>query len=133
MATKKYMSGGAKKYQLGGIAKAGKKIMRKAGKKVTKMMEGRTGTKAPTKSKVKKMAKKGKLGTGLAKAQKGGTMKAPKLRGRTITSPSGLTQRVTRKGAVKKNQGGGRPMSAKKIVKKISRSRKKGNNSPKSL
>tara|TARA_B100000902_G_C26418724_1_gene485777 strand:+ start:14 stop:487 length:474 start_codon:yes stop_codon:yes gene_type:complete len=73
MATKKYQSGGAKKYQLGGIAKAGKKVMRKAAKKVTKMMEGRTGTKAPTKSKVKKMVKKGTLGKGL-KMQKGGSM-----------------------------------------------------------
>ena len=121
MATKKYMSGGAKKYQFGGIKKAGKKIA----KKVTKMMEARTGTKTPTKAKVKRMAKKGKLGTGL-KMQKGGSMKAPKLRGRTVTSKSGLTQRVNRKGVVKKNQGGGRPMSAKKIVRKITRSRKKG-------
>ena len=125
MATKKYQSGGAKKYQLGGIARAAKKVMRKATKPVTKMMEGRTGKKTPTKSKVKRMAKKGTLGTGL-KMQKGGPMKVPKLRGRTVTSKSGLTQRVNRKGVVKKNQGGGRPMSAKKIVRKITRSRKKG-------
>ena len=38
---------------------------------------------------------------------------------KTVTSKSGLTQRVNRKGVVKKNQVGGRPMSAKKAVRKM--------------
>jgi hypothetical protein len=49
--------------------------------------------------------------------------KASKQRGRTVTSKSGLTQRVNRKGVVKKNQGGGRPMSAKKAIRKMTRKR----------
>ena len=51
--------------------------------------------------------------------------KMPKLRGRTITSPSGLTQRVTRKGAVKKNQGGGRAKPAKKLISKYAKTIKR--------
>lgn len=59
---------------------------------------------------------------GTAKTKKD-LKKAPKQRGRTVTSKSGLTQRVNRKGVVKKNQGGGRPMSAKKAIRKMTRKR----------
>jgi len=116
MATKKYQSGGAKKYQLGGIAKAGKKVMRKAAKKVTKMMEGRTGTKAPTKSKVKKMVKKGTLGKGL-KMQKGGSMTKVQKGGSMSKMQKGGSKTKMQKGGIKtKMQLGG---SMIKAVKKV--------------
>mgnify|MGYP003639268781 CR=1 FL=1 len=59
---------------------------------------------------------------GTAKTKKD-LKKATRQKGKTVTSPSGLTQRVNRKGVVKKNQGGGRPMSAKKAVRKMTRKR----------
>tara|TARA_R110001632_G_scaffold3346_1_gene15072 strand:+ start:1176 stop:1715 length:540 start_codon:yes stop_codon:yes gene_type:complete len=59
---------------------------------------------------------------GTAKTKKD-LKKATRQRGRTVTSPSGLTQRVNRKGVVKKNQGGGRPMSAKRAIRKMTRKR----------
>ena len=140
----KMQKGGA----IGKLTPGMKKVLRKSLKKekssTSMMPPGMPRTKKDLKRATKAAGKKA-TGKGKAKvtrpipggknlpSKRSGTQLTKAQRGRTITSPSGLTQRVTRKGVVKKNQGGGRPMSAKKIVRKISRSRKRGNNSPKSL
>tara|TARA_R100001480_G_scaffold3543_1_gene9208 strand:+ start:1125 stop:2021 length:897 start_codon:yes stop_codon:yes gene_type:complete len=142
--TTKMQKGGS----IGKLTPGMKKVLRKSLKKekssTSMMPPGMPRTKKDLKRATKAAGKKA-TGKGKAKvtrpipggknlpSKRSGTQLTKAQRGRTITSPSGLTQRVTRKGVVKKNQGGGRPMSAKKIVRKISRSRKRGNNSPKSL
>ena len=90
-------------------------------------LKGTIATKRQTKKFTKKYADELSKPVRKAKMQKGGTTeqakKLLKKAGKIVTSKSGLTQRVNRKGVVKKNQGGGRPMSAKKAVRKMTRKR----------
>ena len=123
------------------VIKAKKELAkRKAGLKTTDYTAGFKKSAAKIKSKMQKGGPIGKLThnvktylrkvkdtnsmtpPGTAKTKKD-LKKATRQRGRTVTSPSGLTQRVNRKGVVKKNQGGGRPMSAKRAIRKMTRKR----------
>ncbi len=59
---------------------------------------------------------------GMAKSKK--DLKRVTRKGsKTVTSRSGLVTKVNRAGKAKKNQGGGRPMSAKRAVRKMTRKR----------
>lgn len=125
---------GKEKRRLSQIDRRADRMIKKgADKRTVETMRSKAkmtpGSKIATKGQTKRMVKKMKksstkttpVPTTMAKKQKGGTIKFPKLRGRTVTSKSGLTHRVNRRGAPKKNQGGGRPMSAKKVIRKMKR------------
>jgi len=59
---------------------------------------------------------------GTAKTKKD-LKKATRKGGKTVSSRSGLVTKVNRAGKAKKNQGGGRPMSAKRAIRKMTRKR----------